>query len=326
MSEALESITMSGRTLTAQEAQAAVGRNFTSYWRKWAVMAAKHSTFGWNWAAFFLGPVWLGYRRMHKEAALAVAAWLAVSIVVMGVAHSVWGANSLAFAFLVAVLAVFAGHAISADNIYFFHVVKRVDTGVLPGLSREQSLATLGGVSPAAAAVWAVVASVAWLTPPALFPGPPAPQQQVSYFSEGRFKNPVLMSSLYEHKEGPALSTEMRLANALYVKFAADRLNELCGWQPKSLAAVVKGTLDVGVGVILTAGTLDALSKMSDGQADAASKWIEGVSSFDLLRTYARADTERFLADNANCTGPDAVRWADGVNWYLSAVAPKLVF
>lgn len=327
MSEGNGSVTLSGMTIEASDAEDLVGRNFTSYWTKWAVMSSRGTSYGWNWPAFFLGPIWMAYRRMHTQAALAVIAWLVASIATLGTSYALSGPDSLPLAFLIAVLSVFSGYAATADGMYFRATWRNTRSETLPGLTRKQSLRAKGGVSAGAATAWAVAATFAWLVPPLLFPAPPAPREQrVTYFSESRFKNPVLMGSLYEQREGTQLSNELRLANALYVKFAADRLNELCGWQPKSVAAVVKGALDVGVGVILTAGTLDTLSRMSEGQADAASKWIQGVSSFDLLRTYARADTDRFLSDNSNCAGPDSQKWAEGVNWYLSAVAPKIVF
>ena len=49
-----------------------VGKNYAFYQKKWANAAAENSSMSWNWAAFFLGIIWLVYRKMYLYAAIVV--------------------------------------------------------------------------------------------------------------------------------------------------------------------------------------------------------------------------------------------------------------
>ena len=42
-----------------------VGKNYDYYINKWNKLENKKSKISWNWAAFFLGPFWFGYRKMY---------------------------------------------------------------------------------------------------------------------------------------------------------------------------------------------------------------------------------------------------------------------
>lgn len=42
-----------------------VGKNNDYYINKWNKLKSKNSKISWNWAAFFLGPFWFGYRKMY---------------------------------------------------------------------------------------------------------------------------------------------------------------------------------------------------------------------------------------------------------------------
>src|SRR5690625_4469138 len=44
-----------------------VGKNSDYYHEKWKTIAEKKNGVSWNFAAFFLSTIWLGYRKMYKE-------------------------------------------------------------------------------------------------------------------------------------------------------------------------------------------------------------------------------------------------------------------
>ncbi|OCA85751.1 hypothetical protein A8F94_12830 [Bacillus sp. FJAT-27225] len=41
-----------------------IGRNYTYYRTRWNLLDKNNLKFSWNWAAFLLGPIWFGYRKM----------------------------------------------------------------------------------------------------------------------------------------------------------------------------------------------------------------------------------------------------------------------
>jgi len=59
-----------------------VGENYPYYQAQWKKMADKQKTpMSWNWAAFFLGVVWLVYRKMYNYA-LIFAGFMVLDMVV----------------------------------------------------------------------------------------------------------------------------------------------------------------------------------------------------------------------------------------------------
>ena len=60
-------------SLEKDDAGAFVGPNTEKYWTRWASMSYRRSRLSWHWPSFFLGPIWLGYRRMHAEAFVVTA-------------------------------------------------------------------------------------------------------------------------------------------------------------------------------------------------------------------------------------------------------------
>ena len=135
------------------------------------------------------------------------------------------------------------------------------------------------------------------------------------------------MRSVFEQTEGDVHAPlDARLINAFYVKYAIDRIKETCGWQPTGLAAVAKGTLDIGEGALLTAHTLGSVQKLFDGQASSAVVgWLQGINGIDTIRQYARGDVDRFLTDSVSCNSPQSRQMTDGFSWYLAYVAPKIL-
>ncbi|WP_066304055.1 DUF2628 domain-containing protein [Bacillus sp. FJAT-29814] len=45
--------------------EAFVGKNYPYFFNKWSKIKEKDRKRGWNWAIFFLGPFWFGYRKMY---------------------------------------------------------------------------------------------------------------------------------------------------------------------------------------------------------------------------------------------------------------------
>jgi hypothetical protein len=52
-------------SLEAQLEESFVGKNYDFYINKWNKLENKDSKISWNWASFFLGPFWFGYRKMY---------------------------------------------------------------------------------------------------------------------------------------------------------------------------------------------------------------------------------------------------------------------
>lgn len=166
-----------------------------------------------------------------------------------------------------------------------------------------------------------------------------------AYFTTENFRNPVLMQALFQQKaredEFAGRDVEFvrnaRLANALYVMYGVDYLKELCAWEPEGVAYVVHGALAIGQGVLITAATIDAISKAAaaDGEmtatSDALVGWMQGIDSFDQIRRYARSDIDRVMADangsgnGQQCRNDFTRRMTDGLNWYLVSVAPLII-
>ncbi|MDO5653070.1 MAG: GYF domain-containing protein [Brachymonas sp.] len=53
--------------------KAFVGQNYGFYASKWAEAERNNAAISWNWAAFFLGPLWMAYRKMYVYCAVFVA-------------------------------------------------------------------------------------------------------------------------------------------------------------------------------------------------------------------------------------------------------------
>ena len=145
-----------------------VGKNYQYYQKKWATAAVKKSPLSWNWAAFFLGIIWMVYRKMYSLAAIVFA------ILVLDVVIETYFPlpESLGRAVTWAVAALFGWFG----NIWYkSHVDKKVKA-INAAFAPEQvniELAKQGGVNaPAAwtigiillillaAAVWVILSEV----------------------------------------------------------------------------------------------------------------------------------------------------------------------
>lgn len=61
--------------------EAFIGKNYGFYMNKWSSMKAKRQKRSWNWASFFLGPLWFGYRKMYMPILLIALIYLAVDFI-----------------------------------------------------------------------------------------------------------------------------------------------------------------------------------------------------------------------------------------------------
>jgi len=53
--------------------QSFVGSNYHYYLDKWNSAPSPQKRAGWNWAAFFFGPLWLAFRKMYRQLAIYYA-------------------------------------------------------------------------------------------------------------------------------------------------------------------------------------------------------------------------------------------------------------
>lgn len=57
-----------------------VGNNYDYYIEKWDKIEEKNKKISWNWASFFLGPLWFGYRKMYIPILLITLAYLIIDL------------------------------------------------------------------------------------------------------------------------------------------------------------------------------------------------------------------------------------------------------
>lgn len=319
--------------LNKNAAASFVGPNLDKYWKRWISMAARASKTSWHWPSFFLGPIWMGYRRMHSEAFASIAILAVATLLVAFAARDAEeGASAAIPAYIVANLVCMILFGVFGNFLYLRKTAIAVRTAQETDPANSSSLlAARGGRSALPAVAWAVPAlALGSVFESAFVPevqALTAEQQNSAYFVAERFRNPHLMKSVFEHEEGDAsVPNEARLINAFYVKYAIDRVKEACGWEPTGFAAVAKGTLDVGEGVLITAHTISSVTELLDGKASAAViGWLQGINGIDMVKQYARGDIDRFIKDSASCASPQARQMTDGFNWYLTYVAPKIL-
>jgi hypothetical protein len=61
-------------------ANSLVGKNYDYYKEKWNKLESKKSKTSWNWAAFFLGPLWFGYRKMYIPMVLIAVCYILLDL------------------------------------------------------------------------------------------------------------------------------------------------------------------------------------------------------------------------------------------------------
>jgi hypothetical protein len=122
-----------------------VGKKIDYYRGKWAKAAQHKNGFSWNFAAFFLGPLWFLYRKMYWQGGLILAAGLIETAgeLIFFPNMSEDMSHSLTRTIGIAV-AVFCG--MSGNSGYKMHVDKAVARLQAGGVS-DESYRRQGGVS-----------------------------------------------------------------------------------------------------------------------------------------------------------------------------------
>ncbi len=67
-------------TLEGDLEESFVGKNYDYYIGKWDKIEKKKNKTSWNWAAFFLGPFWFGYRKMYIPILFFAGAYLIIDL------------------------------------------------------------------------------------------------------------------------------------------------------------------------------------------------------------------------------------------------------
>jgi hypothetical protein len=131
--------------LTEEEVTRFVGSNSEYYLRKWdASLKGRDGDAGFNWAAFFLGPFWLPYRRLYLHAIALYAAMFL--LVIQDAARPNHAGNGLGL-----LLGVVCG--VFGNRWYYTQVHGIITQTRSLGLAREaylDKLARRGGTNPLA--------------------------------------------------------------------------------------------------------------------------------------------------------------------------------
>lgn len=144
-----------------------VGENYPFYARRWAESDQRFGgKLSWNWAAFFLGPIWLVYRKMYAHC----AALLAASIVLTALAQALGASVEDILKWQ-----MHAGPAISfllglfGNWLYRLHAQRKVRQIIEANGHPEQVrllLARQGGVNLTTALALLTLVVLAWLMGP----------------------------------------------------------------------------------------------------------------------------------------------------------------
>ncbi|WP_322089106.1 DUF2628 domain-containing protein [Burkholderia sp. BCC1999] len=151
----MSEVTTAASSASNDEIAAYVGKNAAWFERKWAIAESRKSRQSWNWAACFLGPVWMAYRCMYWQAAAVLAVTLGITLVELLYFPTYFESTTLD--------PVTIGIAVSlgwcGNSLYKQHVERRIEKLRPNATSRESFLALLeaqGGTNWLAAAGFAV--------------------------------------------------------------------------------------------------------------------------------------------------------------------------
>lgn len=127
--------------ISGEEIQYFVGDKFDYYIRKWRGAKNPESNAGWNWATFFGGIFWMGYRKIYKYALYVIGLFAAIDVVeiLANIKLRPW-INYAIWAIL----------AFMGNSIYFKHVKKSIIEIKQKSLRDEENIGELincGGTS-----------------------------------------------------------------------------------------------------------------------------------------------------------------------------------
>jgi len=120
-----------------------IGKNYEYYANKWGLMPDRKSKSSFNWGGFFLGPLWMVYRKMYLYSWVFVGIGFAIGFLEMifNVPKSISNATNIA-------LAVTVG--IQGNSWYRNHVENKIREVMASAASSEAARAELarrGGIS-----------------------------------------------------------------------------------------------------------------------------------------------------------------------------------
>jgi len=151
----MSEVTTAASSASNDEIAAYVGTKAAWYERKWAIADSRKSWQSWNWAACFLGPVWMAYRCMYWQAAAVLAATLGITLLELLYFPTYFESSTLD--------PITIGIAVSlgwcGNSLYKRHVERQIEKLRPNATSRESFLALLeaqGGTNWLAAAGFAV--------------------------------------------------------------------------------------------------------------------------------------------------------------------------
>jgi cell division septation protein DedD len=125
-----------GGPLSEEEAlRTFIGPNAHRYIWSWRSQDSRKSVIGWHFPAFFLGPFWLGYRKLFAWAGAYLAAYLVLGS--FSVAGSIKHDESLTTLSGLGLWAMNIFLALRASNLYRLHCQQRVAEINRPGNDRQ---------------------------------------------------------------------------------------------------------------------------------------------------------------------------------------------
>ncbi|CAB3759024.1 peptide ABC transporter permease [Burkholderia sp. MSh2] len=135
----MSDVTTATSSASNDEIAAYVGKKAAWFERKWTLAASRKNRQSWNWAACFLGPVWMAYRCMYWQAAAVLGASLGITLVELLFFPKYFESSTLD--------PVTIGIAVSlgwyGNGLYKAHVERRIDKLRPNATSRESFLALL---------------------------------------------------------------------------------------------------------------------------------------------------------------------------------------
>lgn len=151
----MSEVTTTASFASNDEIAAYVGKKAAWFEHKWAIAESRKNRLSWNWAACFLGPVWMAYRCMYWQAAAVLGATLGITLVELLFFPTYFESST--------VDPVTIGIAVSlgwcGNSLYKRQVERRIEKLRPNATSRESLLALLeaqGGTNWLAAAGFAV--------------------------------------------------------------------------------------------------------------------------------------------------------------------------
>ncbi|HEF5874715.1 TPA: DUF2628 domain-containing protein [Burkholderia cenocepacia] len=151
----MSEVTTAASSASHDEIAAYVGKHAAWYERKWAIAESRKSRQSWNWAACFLGPVWMAYRCMYWQAAAVLAVTLGITLIELLYFPGYFESSMLD----PATIAIAVSLGWCGNSLYKRHVERRIEKLRPSATSRESLLALLeaqGGTNWLAAAGFAI--------------------------------------------------------------------------------------------------------------------------------------------------------------------------